>query len=100
MQPEFSQIAPNTTTLYRPFEELFHFTIKFLISEMNLYVRIHFHTFDILHWKRTTFFFKCRVFPTRRIDLMLRSTLFDINWVSHNYNHFTWNTFAFELFSE
>ena len=56
MQPKFSQIAPNTTTLYRPFKELFHYNINFLISPLNLHVTIHFHSFDILHWKQITFF--------------------------------------------
>ena len=97
MQPEFSQITPNTTTLYRPFEELFHFTINFSISALNLYVTRHFHSFDILHWKQITFFFRCRLFSRRRIDLILRTTLFDTNWTSHNYDHFTRITSAFEL---
>jgi hypothetical protein len=55
MQPAFSQIALITATLYRPFEELLHFTTKFLNSALNLLVKTHFHSLDILHWKQITF---------------------------------------------
>lgn len=55
-QPEFSQTAPNTTTLYRPFEELFHFTINFSISALNLYVARHFHSFRYFALETNHFF--------------------------------------------
>jgi hypothetical protein len=97
-QPKISKIKPNTTTLYRPSEEIFHFTFNFTISALNLYVTIHFHSFDILHWKHITFFlFRCRLIPRRRIDSMLRTTLFDTSWIRHRYILFTRNTPAFEI---
>jgi hypothetical protein len=41
-----------TTSLYRPLEEIFHFTINFLIAALNLNLT-HFHIFDILHCKKS-----------------------------------------------
>jgi hypothetical protein len=70
----FSQLALIITTLYRPFEELLHFTV-FLMYAQN-YTQ-HFHCFKISHWKETTFPHTLIIFKLERADLALNTVTLD-----------------------